>query len=135
GIERYSILRAMMAIERADVILLLLDASELVTAQDTHIAGYVLEAHKGIVITVNKWDLAGEITTGAYDRYLRDMLPQLDYAPRVFISAHTGSQVWQAMSVVRQLHRQATRKIGTARVNEILQKVQEIHAPPPARRA
>ena len=88
-------MRALRAIERADVVLLMVDATEGVTAQDTHVAGMVLEAHKGIAVLVNKWD-AVEKDNWTFDQYtdhVRDALNFIPYAPLLFISALTGQRV------------------------------------------
>ena len=89
GIERYSVLRAIRAIDRADVAVLVMDASEVATAQDTHIAGYVIEAYKGIVIAVNKWDLSRELglTKQDVETRVRERFRFAPYAPVCFVSA------------------------------------------------
>lgn len=89
GIERYSVLRAIRAIDRADVAVLVMDASEVATAQDTHIAGYILDAYKGIVIAVNKWDLSRELNLRKEDveRRLGERFKFAQYAPMCFVSA------------------------------------------------
>ena len=95
GIEKYSVLRALKAIGRADVVLLLLDATEMVTAQDAHVAGYILEEEKGVVVLVNKWDLIEKDsqTIVEFTRRIRTELQFLDYVPVLFISAKTGKRV------------------------------------------
>jgi GTP-binding protein len=97
GVEKFSVLRAVRAIERADVAVLLIDATEGVLAQDTHIAGYVEEAARGLIVAVNKWDLV-EKTPRAQQEYtvvLRRELKFADWAPVVFLSAKTGS-AWKS---------------------------------------
>ena len=93
GIERYSVLRAIRAIDRADVAVLVMDASEVATAQDTHIAGYVLDAYKGIVIAVNKWDLSRELglTKQGVESRVRERFRFAPYAPVCFVSALKGA--------------------------------------------
>ena len=81
GVERYSVIRALRAVDRADIALLVLDATELLTAQDTHIAGYIQQAFKGIVLIVNKWDLAGAESTTECSKYIRSKFKFLTYAP------------------------------------------------------
>ncbi len=89
GIERYSVLRAIRAIDRADVAVLVMDASEAATAQDTHVAGYILEAYKGIVVAVNKWDLSRELGLRKEDveNRVRERFRFAPYAPLCFVSA------------------------------------------------
>ncbi len=91
GIEWYSVLRAMRAIDRADIALLVVDATEPLTAQDTHIAGYIEKAGKGIIILVNKWDLATEKNKTVYNEYIQSRLKFAPYAPILYISAKTGT--------------------------------------------
>lgn len=95
GIERYSVLRAIRAIDRADVVVLLMDASELATAQDAHVARFVLDAYKGVVLAVNKWDLAPGLAMSKEDatNSVRMRFKFMPYAPMRFISALTGSGV------------------------------------------
>jgi GTP-binding protein len=81
GVERYSVIRALRAIGEADIALLVLDATELVTAQDKHIAGYIQEAAKGVVLLVNKWDLAHSQRAAEYEKHIRHELRFLSYAP------------------------------------------------------
>ena len=95
GIEKYSVLRSMRSIDRADVALILIDGVEGVTAQDAHIAGHVLEAHKSVVVLVNKWDIVEKNTQTMveYTRKVRQDLKFLDYVPVLFISALTKQRV------------------------------------------
>ena len=92
GIERYSVLRAVRAIDRADVAILLMDATELASAQDTHIAKYILDEYKGIILGVNKWDLASEVglTQAQAQVQVREKFRFASYAPICFTSALTG---------------------------------------------
>jgi len=92
GVEKHSVLRTLRAIERADVAVLLIDAEEGVTAQDTHIAGMILDNLKGVVILVNKWDLIikDDTTFNTFTRGVRDAFKFISYAPLIFISAKTG---------------------------------------------
>ena len=89
GIEKYSVLRSIRAIDRADVAILVMDATELATAQDTHIAAYILEAYKGVILVVNKWDLAGKegLDKATATRRLREKFKFMPYAPICFVSA------------------------------------------------
>ena len=106
GIEKYSVLRALRAIDRSDVCLLMLDAADMVTAQDAHIAGYIRDAYKGILIVVNKWDLADELSLRKRDCNLQieKNLRFLHYAPVVFISAKTGAGIEQILQQASEIH-------------------------------
>ena len=95
GIERYSVLRSIRAIDRADVVFLLMDATEVATSQDTHIASYILDAHKGVVLAVNKWDLAGSLGLSQQEAVssIRARFKFASYAPIHFVSALNGSGI------------------------------------------
>ena len=98
GIEQYSVLRAVRAIERSNVCLLVIDGMESITAQDTHVAGYVTDAYKGVVVVVNKWDLAGQETdTEWMESEVRRRLRFVSHAPVRFTSALTGAGVQEVM--------------------------------------
>ena len=113
GIERYSVLRAIRAIDRADVAVLVLDATELATNQDAHVCGYVLEAHKGIVLAINKWDLADrlEVTRSEADTKVRSRFDFAAHAPVVFLSALRRSGITELMDSAREVHGQWTRRL------------------------
>lgn len=129
GVETYSVLRAMRAIDRAEIAIMLIDAEDGVTAQDAHVAGYIHEAAKGCVIAVNKWDLVPSAPdAGAV--YLEDTrkgLHFLDYASVVFISAKTGLHVGRLLDQVFAVAEQRDRRVPTAQVNEFVQKVGLAH--------
>jgi GTP-binding protein len=97
GIEQYSVIRSMHAIDRCDVALLVLDATEMFSAQDTHIAGYIQQAIKGIVIIVNKWDLVTNENQALWAENTRKQFKFMAYAPVMFISAKTGRSVQDVM--------------------------------------
>ena len=131
GIEKYSVLRALRAIERADVALLLVDATEGVTAQDTHIAGMVLEAHKGIAILVNKWD-AIEKTNETFDAFtdaVRASFHFVPYAPLLFISALTGQRVTHALELALEINSARKTRISTSKLNALLRDAVREHPP------
>ena len=106
GIERYSTLRAIRAIDRADVAVLVLDASELATSQDAHIASYILDAYKGIVLAVNKWDLAPDLGLNKDEatRKVRQRFKFAPYAPARFVSALRGSGIGALMDTTHAVH-------------------------------
>ena len=122
-IERYSNMRTINAIERADVCLILVDANEGVTEQDTKIAGLVHEAGKAAIIVVNKWDAVEDKETNTMrdkEAGVRDGLSYMTYAPVVVLSALTGQRVDKLFSVIQEVHRQNTSRITTGALNSIL---------------
>ncbi|HEU5013020.1 MAG TPA: ribosome biogenesis GTPase Der [Roseiflexaceae bacterium] len=131
GIEKYSVLRALRAIERSDVALLLIDAEEGVTAQDTHIAGMILEQLKGVAILVNKWDLVvkDEETFNTFTRYLQEQFNFIPYAPLLFISAKTGQRVDKVLPLAMDIAQERQRRISTSDLNQLLQKSTYEHPP------
>ncbi len=132
GIERFSVMRSMRAIDRADVVLLVIDATEDFTAQDLHIAGYVEEQKKGIVVVVNKWDLV-EKDTYTMDDYRDRARRQLDfmpYAPIVFISAKTGQRVGKVLETALDVVGERFRRVSTAALNKVLKEAVAKHPPP-----
>jgi GTP-binding protein len=132
GIERYSVIRTLRAIQRADVVLLVIDATEGITAQDTHIAGYVLEENKGMVLVVNKWDLVEKdsSTIHAYTDHLRQELNFVPYVPFVFISAKYGQRVNKVLPLALKVARERTKRITTAQLNKLVKEAIEAHPPP-----
>jgi GTP-binding protein len=135
GVERYSVMRALRAIQRADVALLLLDAVEGVTAQDTHIAGYIVEEAKGVVILVNKWDLIDK-DTKTIERYTADVrqaLRFISYAPVVFVSALTGQRVAEAVDTALRVQEARCYRMSTAQLNRLVQDAVSRHSPPSKR--
>ena len=122
SIEKYSVLRAIAAIERCDVALLLIDAQDGVTEQDTKIAGLIQEEGRGVVIVVNKWD-AVEKETGTLEKYQKQVLEDLkfiDYAPVLFLSAKTGQRTNQIFGMVDQVWAQCTKRVPTGVLNDVL---------------
>ncbi|MBA7616106.1 GTPase Der [subsurface metagenome] len=130
GVGRYSVIRALRAIDRADVALLILDTTELVTAQDTHIAGYILQAAKGIVLAVNKWDLAEAKNTSECSRYIRSQFRFIPYAPVLYISAKFGQGVDKIMPQVYQVYQERLKRLPTAAVNSVVQQAVAAHSLP-----
>lgn len=132
GVEKYSVLRSMKAIERADVVLLVVDATSGLTAQDAHIAGYILEAWKSAVVVVNKWDAIPKdtYTAESFTQTIRKDLNFMDYVPVLFISAKTGQRVDQVLPLALRVQEERLLRLPTSQVNEILQKAQDLHAAP-----
>jgi len=127
GIERYSVIRALRAVDRADIVLLVLDATELATAQDMHIAGYIQQAAKGIVVIVNKWDLVAEKNITEYNRYIKSQLKFMPYAPVLYTSAKYGEGVGEVMPQVRQIYKERLKRIPTVEVNNVVQQAIAAH--------
>lgn len=130
GIERYSVIRALKAIDRADVVLLLLDSTELVTAQDLHIAGYIQQAAKGILLLVNKWDLAMGLKKAECSQYVKNKLKFMSYAPLLFISAKLGHGVDRVINQAFRVYQERLKRIPTAEVNNVVQQAIADHSPP-----
>lgn len=131
GVEKYAVLRSMRAIERADVALLLIDAVEGITAQDAHIAGFVLEAKKSCVVIVNKWDLVekGPYTMQDFTKKIREDLNFMDYVPLLFISAKSGQRVDQVLPLALKIQEERLARLSTSALNRIIQRAQDMHTP------
>ena len=132
NIEKYSIMRTLLAIERADVCLMMIDATQGVTDQDTKIAGEAHEAGKGVIIVVNKWD-AIEKETGTLEEYKKDVydkLKYLSYAPIIFISAKTGQRVNKLFDMINQVQEQNSLRITTSVLNQVINEAIAIVQPP-----
>lgn len=127
GVERYSVLRALRAIDRADIALLVLDATELVTAQDMHIAGYIQQAAKGIVLVVNKWDLVEDGNIKEYHKYILRHIKFMSYAPVLCISAKFGQGVDKVMPEARRVYQERLKRLPTATVNSVVQQAVAAH--------
>ncbi|MFC2010434.1 ribosome biogenesis GTPase Der [Chloroflexota bacterium] len=130
GVERYSVMRAMRAIARADIALLVIDASEPLTAQDAHIGGYIRQMAKGIVLIVNKWDLVEDKNTTEWNRYIRSQLKFMPYAPVVYTSAKFGQGVNKILPQACQVYQERLKRLPTAAVNSIIQQAIAAHNPP-----
>ncbi|KAF0111168.1 MAG: GTP-binding protein [Chloroflexi bacterium] len=131
GVEKYSVVRSLRAIERCDVALLMIDAVEGISAQDAHIAGYVKEAWKSAVVVVNKWDAIDKdtYTMQKYSERIQQDLNFMDYVPILFISAKSGQRVDQVMPLALKVQEERLAHISTGALNRILQKAQDLHAP------
>ncbi|MBQ5738859.1 MAG: ribosome biogenesis GTPase Der, partial [Oscillospiraceae bacterium] len=132
SIEKYSVLRATMAIDRSDVCLIMIDATEGVTEQDTKVAGLAHEAGKACIIVVNKWDLV-EKDGKTMDRMREDIrrdLSYMTYAPIVFISAMTGQRVSRLFELINYVNEQACTRITTGMLNNVLADAQTRVQPP-----
>ncbi|GAC1669837.1 MAG: ribosome biogenesis GTPase Der [Candidatus Limnocylindrales bacterium] len=131
--EKYSTLRALKAIARADVAVLVIDAVEGLTAQDAHVAGYVVEEGKGLVIAVNKWDLVEDKTDRTFAQYtewIRSEVPFLEFAPIVSISAKTGQRVGKVLELAIDIWGERRKRVSTGELNRVLRAAAERQAPP-----
>lgn len=131
GVEKYSVIRSLRAIERADVALLVVDATGGLTAQDAHIAGFILDAWKSAVVVVNKWDAVEKDThtLQQYTERIRQELKFLSYVPILFISAKTGQRVDQVLPMALRVQEERLARVPTGALNRILQTAQDVHIP------
>lgn len=132
GVEKYSVIRAMRAIERADVALLVIDASTNITNQDAHIAGFILDAWKSTVVVVNKWDTIDKdaYTMDSYRLKISADLNFMDYVPMIFVSALTGQRTKQILPTAIKVQEERMVRLSTSEINRILRRAQENHATP-----
>lgn len=131
-VEKYSVMRSLLAIERADVCLMLIDAKEGVTDQDAKIAGEAHEAGKGVILVVNKWDEIDK-TTGTLEKYRKEVYQQLSYlsyAPIVFISAKTGQRVEKLFTMINDVAKQNAMRISTSVLNQVINEAIALVQPP-----
>lgn len=131
ALEKYSVVQALKAMDRAHIVLALIDASEGVTEQDLTVAGYAHERGRGLILVVNKWDLVKKdhTTMGEYVRNLREAFKFVPYAPIIFVSALTGQRVARIMAEVEQVAEQFGRKVSTSALNKVLQEALIQHPP------
>ena len=132
SIEKFSVQRTLLAIERADVCLMMIDANDGVTDQDAKIAGEAHEAGKGVIIVVNKWD-EYEKTTGTLEKYKKEVyekLSYLSYAPVIFISAKTGQRVEKLFEIINNVAEQNSLRVSTSVLNQVINEAIAIVQPP-----
>jgi GTP-binding protein len=131
--ERYSTMRALTALARADVAVLVIDAVEGLTSQDAHVAGYAVEEGKGLVLAVNKWDLVEDKTDRTFDQYIewiRSDAPFLEFAPVVSISAKTGQRVGRVLELAIDIWAERRKRVSTGELNRLLMAATD-RTPPP----
>ena len=128
-LEKTSVIMALRGIERADIVLVLLDATQGITDQDAVIAGYAYEANKGVILVLNKWDLVSSTRRFREDQLLlvRDRLKYVSYAPVLFLSALTGEGVGRIFPTLRHLAEEYHKKVTTSVLNKVLQETVEKH--------
>lgn len=132
NIEHYSIVRAVSAIERSQVVILMIDAKEGVSEQDAKIAGVAHERGKGILILVNKWDLVEKDNSSVkkFTQDIRDVLSFMDYADILFVSAETGQRLGQIFDKVDEIAESCQKRVATGVLNEIISQATAMHEPP-----
>lgn len=120
--EKYSVMRAMSAIEHSNVVCLVLDASTGIREQDKHVAGYAHDAGRGIIIVVNKWDLPKKNSNSGkdFEKVIREEFQYLDYAPILFVSAKTGQNLDQIPKMVKQVYQNQTQRVKSSVLNDLL---------------
>ncbi len=132
AVERYSVMRALRAVDRADIVLMVIDAVDGVTEQDKKIAGYAHEAGKGIILVVNKWDLVEKETSTSlrYTEAIRTELGFMQYAPVVFVSALTKQRVHRLPELIRYVADQHSMRVSTSVLNQLVEDAININPPP-----
>ena len=131
-IEKFSVLRAKMAVERADVCLLMIDAADGITEQDEKIAGIAHEAGKGVIIVVNKWDSIEKdnTTTNTFNKEIRTALAYMPYAPIIYVSALTGQRCMHLYPLIQQVYAECGRRVTTGMLNDVLNDAMTRVQPP-----
>lgn len=131
-VERYSVIRTLTSIERSDICVLVIDATQGVTEQDSKIVGYAHDNNKGIIVAVNKWDLIEKDnhTTKSFEKKVREELPFINYAPIIFISAKTGQRVNKLLSLINIVNNNYSLRIQTGILNDILNRAVLMNQPP-----
>ena len=132
GVEQFSVLRSFKSIERADVAILMIDATTGITSQDAHIAGYILEEWKSCVVLVNKWDSIEKdnYTMEEYTKKIQNELNFMDFVPILFISAKTGQRVDQVMPMALRVQEERLARLTTSKINQIIHSAQDLHPHP-----
>ena len=132
GVEKYSVLRSFKAIERADVALLMIDATTGITSQDAHIAGFILDAWKSCVVLVNKWDAIQKdsYTMDEFAQRIRQDLNFMSYVPLLFISAKTGQRVDKVLPLALQVQEERLVRLTTSKINQGIHNAQDAHPAP-----
>lgn len=130
--ENFSVIRSFRAVERADVVLMIIDATEGVTDQDKRIVGYAHEKGKGLILIMNKWDLIvkDEKTINKYEKKMREELPFVAYAPTQFVSAKSGQRINKIMELVEFVAEQTSRRVQTSILNSLLREWVHLNPPP-----
>ena len=131
-VEKFSVLRSMSAVSRADVVLIVIDATEGVTEQDTKVAGIAHEEGKGCIFVINKWDLIEKDnkTLGNYTNEIRDMFPSMNYAPILFVSAKTNQRMNKILDTVDKVAAEHSKRVSTSQLNDVIGEAVMLNQPP-----
>jgi GTPase len=129
-VERFSVFQALKGLERSDVALLLLDASEDLARQDARVSSFAYERGRAVVLVVTKWDLMRGITQKAFIEKVRQAMPHLSYAPIVFTSSRTGAGLEKMFPAIRRVHKAHGQRVTTGRLNKFLEQLVETNPPP-----
>lgn len=132
SLDKYSALRALAAIDRSEIVLLVIDANEGIIEQDKHVVGYAIEKKKAIIVVVNKWDLVKreQNTQSEFEKEIRKQFPFLEYAPIVFVSAKTSSKVDNIFEKIDLVHKAYDTHISTSLLNQVVQDAQLMNEAP-----
>lgn len=132
SIDKYSMLRALAAVDRSEIVLLVIDANEGIIEQDKHVVSYAIEKKKAIIIVVNKWDLVKreQNTQAKFEKEIRKQFQFLEYAPVVFVSAKTGSKVDNIFEKIDMVHKAYDTHISTSLLNQVVQDAQMMNEAP-----
>jgi GTP-binding protein len=130
GVDYYSLLRALQAINRCDVALLLIDAGEFITAQDMHIAGYIIEVGKGMMLLVNKWDLVPQEQRQAFKQSVEQRFRFASYTPVIYISAKLGQGVNRILPQAWEIWQERQKRIPQSEIDELVKQAVSSHPPP-----
>ena len=132
GVDYYSLLRSLQAINRCDVALLIIDASEFITAQDMHIAGYIIEVGRGMILLVNKWDLVPREQREGFKQSMEQRLKFASYTPIIYISAKRGQGIKRILPQAWKIWQERQKRIPQSEVNELIKQAVSTHSPPRA---
>jgi len=130
GVDYYSLLRALQAINRCDVALLLIDAGEFITAQDMHIAGYIIEVGKGMILLVNKWDLVPQEQRPKFKQSVEQRLRFVSYTPIIYISAKLGQGINRILPQAWEIWQERQKRIPQSEVDDLVKQAVSSHPPP-----
>lgn len=130
GIEYYSLIRSLRAINRCDIALLVIDATEFVTAQDINIAGYIREVYKGLILIVNKWDLVTDKKPAIFESMIKDRIKFMTHVPVLFVSAKEGTGINEIIPSAVKIWQERQRKLPDEVIDQLIKSTTEEHAPP-----
>jgi GTP-binding protein len=132
NVEKYSVIRSMSAVDRADVVLIVIDAAEGITEQDTKVAGIAHDEGKGCIFVINKWDLIEKDnhTMGNYQKEIREKFPFMMYAPIVFVSAKTNQRMNKILETVEYVSSEQCKRVSTSALNDVIGEAVMLNQPP-----